>query len=96
MTNYLSAHDTDNSLSVDKYLDEDGEEITSASEASAHGSSSIASVSDSIWNFHLWNEVWAKRPDLSDKEGIFDGWQVGCDLSARVKPRVYHVDFTGG
>ena len=28
MTNYLSAHDTNASLSIDKYYDEEGEETT--------------------------------------------------------------------
>lgn len=29
--------------------------------------------SDSIWNFHVWNEVWMGRPDLGSK---YDGWQA--------------------
>lgn len=29
--------------------------------------------SDSIWNFHVWNEVWMQRPDLGNEYG---GWQV--------------------
>ncbi|XP_046549070.1 protein-glutamine gamma-glutamyltransferase K-like isoform X1 [Haliotis rubra] len=28
---------------------------------------------DSVWNFHVWNEVWMSRPDLGSR---FDGWQV--------------------
>ena len=28
---------------------------------------------DSIWNFHVWNDVWMTRPDLP--EG-FGGWQA--------------------
>lgn len=29
--------------------------------------------SDSIWNFHVWNEVWMQRPDLGRDYG---GWQA--------------------
>lgn len=28
---------------------------------------------DSVWNFHVWNEVWMTRPDL---EGMYGGWQA--------------------
>lgn len=30
--------------------------------------------SDSIWNFHVWNEVWMQRPDL--EPGDYGGWQA--------------------
>lgn len=29
--------------------------------------------SDSIWTFHVWNEVWMQRPDLGKDYG---GWQA--------------------
>jgi transglutaminase 1 len=29
--------------------------------------------SDSVWNFHVWNDVWMARPDLPKG---YDGWQV--------------------
>lgn len=29
--------------------------------------------SDSVWNFHVWNEVWMDRPDLGKEYG---GWQA--------------------
>lgn len=32
--------------------------------------------SDSIWTFHVWNEVWMRRPDLSSRTEEYDGWQV--------------------
>ncbi|CAG9771686.1 unnamed protein product [Ceutorhynchus assimilis] len=60
VTNYSSAHDTQNSLTVDYFMDEKGsimEELNS----------------DSIWNFHVWNEVWMTRPDLGR---IYSGWQA--------------------
>lgn len=32
---------------------------------------------DSVWNYHVWNEVWMTRPDLNtnDRED-YDGWQA--------------------
>lgn len=33
--------------------------------------------SDSIWNYHVWNEVWMRRDDLNNNEdGMYDGWQA--------------------
>ena len=33
-----------------------------------------------MWNFHVWNEGWARRRDLSSAgsaaAGIYDGWQA--------------------
>lgn len=35
---------------------------------------------DSIWNFHVWNMAWMRRPDLSNMARVhaldYDGWQV--------------------
>ncbi|XP_064466745.1 annulin-like isoform X2 [Ornithodoros turicata] len=61
VTNYYSAHDTHGSLTVDQFYDQEGEAIERLN-------------SDSIWNFHVWNEVWMTRPDLSP--GDYSGWQV--------------------
>ena len=69
VTNYVSAHDTNSSLSVDKYYTEDGEE---ADGNPGNGTGSNGRQ-DSIWNFHVWNEVWMARPDLPKG---FGGWQV--------------------
>ena len=33
----------------------------------------LKNMSDSTWNFHVWNEGWFKRPDLGDN---YSGWQV--------------------
>lgn len=65
MTNYVSAHDTNASLTVDKFFSEDGEELT-ARDNPEFGF-------DSIWNFHVWNDVWMSRPDLPPGYG---GWQA--------------------
>ncbi|NXN95195.1 TGM4 glutamyltransferase, partial [Rhinopomastus cyanomelas] len=60
VSNFNSAHDTDENLRVDVYLNEKGEKMNSMS-------------FDSVWNFHVWNDVWMKRKDLP---AGFDGWQA--------------------
>ncbi|KAJ8680712.1 hypothetical protein QAD02_016499 [Eretmocerus hayati] len=60
VTNYSSAHDTQNSLTVDYFVDDNGKIMEELN-------------SDSIWNFHVWNEAWMKRLDLGTD---CHGWQV--------------------
>ncbi|NXX90894.1 TGM4 glutamyltransferase, partial [Centropus bengalensis] len=60
VSNFNSAHDTNDNLRVDIYLNASGEPLTSMS-------------FDSVWNFHVWNDVWMKRTDLP---AGFDGWQA--------------------
>ncbi|NXL32758.1 TGM4 glutamyltransferase, partial [Glaucidium brasilianum] len=60
VSNFNSAHDTEENLTVDIYMDEYGRIENGIS-------------FDSVWNFHVWNDVWMKRTDLP--EG-FDGWQA--------------------
>ncbi|KAM6135066.1 LOW QUALITY PROTEIN: protein-glutamine gamma-glutamyltransferase 4 [Pterocles gutturalis] len=60
VSNFNSAHDTDENLRVDIYLNEYGEKLDAMS-------------FDSVWNFHVWNDVWMKRTDLPSG---FDGWQA--------------------
>ncbi len=64
MTNYVSAHDTNQSLTIDRFFSASGEELTSKDDPEFG--------QDSIWNFHVWNDVWMARPDLT--EG-FGGWE---------------------
>ncbi|XP_049279488.1 annulin-like [Anopheles funestus] len=61
VTNFSSAHDTEASLTVDIYMDEEGNVMDNFSR-------------DRVWNFHVWNEVWLKRRDLGTD--AYDGWQV--------------------
>ncbi|XP_061110395.1 protein-glutamine gamma-glutamyltransferase K-like [Conger conger] len=60
VTNFQSAHDTDVSLTIDIYFDENMEALNSLN-------------SDSVWNFHVWNDCWMARPDLPPGMG---GWQA--------------------
>lgn len=63
ITTYSCAHDTQASLTVDYFVDEKGKLLEEMN-------------SDSIWNYHVWNEVWMERADLSVNGGIYNGWQV--------------------
>uniref|UniRef100_A0A8C1ILH1 protein-glutamine gamma-glutamyltransferase n=1 Tax=Cyprinus carpio TaxID=7962 RepID=A0A8C1ILH1_CYPCA len=60
ITTFRSAVDNTGNLKTDIVLDEDGKLDRSRTK-------------DSVWNFHCWNEVYMKRPDLPDN---FSGWQV--------------------
>ena len=65
VTNYVSAHDTNQSLTIDRFFSDTGDELTSKDHPE-YGN-------DSIWNFHVWNDVWMARPDLP---AGFGGWQA--------------------
>ncbi|KAG9473944.1 protein-glutamine gamma-glutamyltransferase E-like isoform X2 [Eleutherodactylus coqui] len=60
ITNFESAHDTDGNLVIDTYYLTDGSRDTSR-------------TNDSVWNFHVWNEMWSIRPDIGSS---YNGWQV--------------------
>lgn len=56
VSNLVSAHDANASLTVDKYYDSNMEELNFDPNNPAG--------EDSIWNYHVWNDVWMARPDL--------------------------------
>lgn len=62
VTNYSSAHDTQASMTVDYFVDDDGKIMEEMN-------------ADSIWNYHVWNEIWCARPDLGN-DGDYDGFQA--------------------
>lgn len=49
VTNFLSAHDTNSNLVIERHIDENGRAIQSR---------------EMIWNYHCWIESWMTRPDL--------------------------------
>ena len=66
----MSAHGTNQSKTINNTLQyyislSSGEELTSRDDPEFG--------QDSIWNFHVWNDVWMARKDLP--EG-FGGWQA--------------------
>ncbi|XP_067651179.1 annulin-like [Haliotis asinina] len=64
VTNFSSAHNTDMSrLSIDIIR----RQVGNKTEEVKH---------DSVWNFHVWNEVYMRRPDLNTDAMKYDGWQV--------------------
>ncbi|XP_026205878.1 transglutaminase 5, like isoform X2 [Anabas testudineus] len=50
VTNFNSAHDTNNNLLIEEYYTETGQKLNNSK--------------DSIWNFHIWVECWMSRRDL--------------------------------
>lgn len=64
VTNFVSAHDTNSSLTIDKFFSKDGNELEGGPDGDNW---------DSIWNFHVWNDVWMARNDLPPGYG---GWQA--------------------
>ena len=83
VTNYVSAHDTNQSLTIDRFFASSGEELTAKGIWYLTASVGLVNLScfldhpeygnDSIWNFHVWNDVWMARPDLPRGYG---GWQA--------------------
>ncbi|XP_018323650.1 hemocyte protein-glutamine gamma-glutamyltransferase-like [Agrilus planipennis] len=60
VSNLVSGHDSNSTITIDKYFDEKNVELEDYN-------------TDSIWNFHVWNDVWMTRPDLPEGYG---GWQA--------------------
>lgn len=66
VSNLVSAHDANASLTVDRYYSEANEELP-------YDPNNEEGGEDSIWNYHVWNDVWMARPDLPVGYG---GWQA--------------------
>eukprot|EP01063_Lacrimia_lanifica_P000233 TRINITY_DN1010_c0_g1_i3.p1 TRINITY_DN1010_c0_g1~~TRINITY_DN1010_c0_g1_i3.p1 ORF type:complete len:841 (+),score=254.58 TRINITY_DN1010_c0_g1_i3:55-2577(+) len=75
MTMFQSAHDTERNRAIDEFYTEDA--ATGALDpVEGHGL-----TADSVWNFHVWNEMWFARKDIDCKgmrrrAGCADGWQA--------------------
>ncbi|XP_067624559.1 annulin isoform X2 [Eurosta solidaginis] len=64
VTCYSAAHDTQGSLTVDVFIDENNKRLDNE-------------TLDSVWNYHVWNELWMQRPDLGiGPHGSYGGWQA--------------------
>ncbi|XP_036678620.3 annulin-like [Drosophila suzukii] len=76
ITCFSSAHDTQASLTLDYFFDENNKKVGN----------------ESFWNFHVWNELWMQRPDLGDgKHGKFDGWQVVDGTPQETSDKMYQL-----
>ncbi|WAR13577.1 TGM1-like protein, partial [Mya arenaria] len=62
VSNFNSAHDQDGNITIDYHYNSQGERL--------HGENFNR---DSVWNFHVWNDVWMARADLPTGYG---GWQA--------------------
>ncbi|ALC38660.1 Tg [Drosophila busckii] len=79
ITCYSSAHDTQASLTVDVFIDAQNRKLD-------------AETTDSIWNYHVWNELWMQRPDLGIGQfGAYDGWQVVDATPQEASDNMYRV-----
>lgn len=65
VSNLVSAHDANATLTVDKYFNANDEEL--------NYDPNNEMGEDSIWNYHVWNDVYMARPDLPPGYG---GWQA--------------------
>ncbi|XP_056638436.1 hemocyte protein-glutamine gamma-glutamyltransferase-like [Diorhabda sublineata] len=65
VSNLVSAHDANSTLTIDKYFDENNDELPY--------DPNNPTGEDSIWNYHVWSDVYMARPDLPVGYG---GWQA--------------------
>ena len=72
VTNFQSAHDGEKNRRIEKYYEVEGESFVP----------SYGPSHDSVWSFHVWNEMYMKRPALNAVlGGVYgrkgaDGWQA--------------------
>lgn len=76
ITTYSCAHDTQASLTVDYFVDENGKILEELN-------------ADSIWNYHVWNELWMDRLDLSHNTTTYNGWQVVDSTPQEMSDGIY-------
>ena len=62
VTTFQSAHDTNGDRSISKFyeIDEDDTWVPIEDPNKNHG----VGHGDSVWSFHVWNEVWVRRSDI--------------------------------
>jgi Transglutaminase-like superfamily/Transglutaminase family len=89
VTNFNSAHDSDKPVDkiIDRYIKNDGSIDTSQSR-------------DSIWNYHVWNDVWIGNEwhavDATPQETSDGVYQLGPARHGAIKAKsggMYDVDF---
>ncbi|XP_067009336.2 hemocyte protein-glutamine gamma-glutamyltransferase [Anabrus simplex] len=78
VSNLVSAHDANNSLTIDRYISKDNETL--------EYDPNNPFGEDSIWNYHVWNDVWMARPDLPKGYG---GWQAVDGTPQETSDSVY-------
>jgi len=64
VTAFVTAHDTQDSLTVDRYLDRFGDLMERGPGRDQP---------DAVWSYHSWCDVWMARPDLPPQ---YSGWQA--------------------
>lgn len=77
VTNFQSAHDTDADRGISKYYDV--ESSTGVFVPAAEAEDLPDASEDSVWSFHVWTEMYMKRPVLNAALGCkrcADGWQA--------------------
>merc|ERR1739838_848490 len=64
VTGYITAQDTQDSLTIDRYIDRYGDVLEQGTKRDQ---------SDALWVFHAWCDVWMHRSDKSTEDS---GWQA--------------------
>lgn len=77
VSNLVSAHDANSSLTIDKFYTETMEELD-------YDPTNPAGV-DSIWNYHVWNDVWMARPDLPSGTPIYEIILINLDNFHKIR-----------
>jgi len=73
VTTFQSAHDTNANRAIEKYY-----EVKDGFWEPRDGAYPFENVHDSVWSFHVWNEMYMRRPDLEGQCGrtSANGWQA--------------------